>query len=74
MQKCKSIGEEQMKKNNNMQQEKDTLQRKIEELRKKLNYELEHSKTPDEYYEISVQLDKLIADYVDLCEQEPCLT
>lgn len=52
---------------------KKMLQKEIEIVRTELNRALENGKDFDEYYEKSVQLDKLIEKYIDLCEKEQSL-
>lgn len=49
---------------------KKKLQQKIETVRTELDYALEHGKGFEEYYRKSLQLDKLIEKYIDLCEAE----
>lgn len=49
---------------------KKILQQKIETVRSELDYALEHGKGFEEYYRKSLQLDKLIEKYIDICEEE----
>lgn len=52
---------------------KDMLQQEIEIVRAELNRALENGRDFDEYYKKSVQLDKLIEKYIDICEKEQSL-
>ncbi len=49
---------------------KELLKQAIEEARTELNQALEDGKGTEEYYLLSVKLDKLIEDYIDICESK----
>ena len=49
---------------------KEMLQQEIEIVRAELNRALENGKNFEEYYSKSIQLDKLIEKYIDICEKE----
>lgn len=51
-------------------QEKTILREEIESTRKRLDDAMAAGIPLDEYYEISVELDKLIECYIDLSERE----
>lgn len=50
--------------------DKRLLQNQIEQARTKLDQAIENEKEIKTFYSLSVQLDKLIEEYIDLCEQE----
>lgn len=52
---------------------KDNLRQEIETVRAELNHALENGSKFEEYYIKSVQLDKLIEKYIDICEKEQSL-
>lgn len=58
----KSIGETRMS--------REILQQEIEDARARLHLALESGESVSEFYDKSVYLDQLIADYIDLCERE----
>lgn len=49
---------------------KKILLQRIEAVRSELDYALEHGKDFEECYRVSLQLDKLIEKYIDICEAE----
>lgn len=51
-------------------QKKETLREQIERTRQKLDYALASGADVNHYYKISVELDKMIEQYIDLCEEE----
>lgn len=53
-----------------VKQEKEVLRTEIEMAREQLNKTLGESGDFDTCYLLSVKLDKLIAEYVELCEKE----
>lgn len=56
--------------NKMVKQEKEVLRTEIEMAREQLNKTLGESGDFDTCYLLSVKLDKLIAEYVELCEKE----
>ena len=53
-----------------VKQRKEILQTEIEDARQRLDHSLETLNDYDVSYLLSVKLDKLIAEYVELCEAE----
>ena len=51
-------------------QEIDIMREEIERARRRLDAALENGTDVDEYYRISVELDKKIEAYIDFCEKE----
>ncbi|MCI5492903.1 MAG: Spo0E family sporulation regulatory protein-aspartic acid phosphatase [Lachnospiraceae bacterium] len=49
---------------------REILQQEIEDARARLHLALESGESVSEFYDKSVYLDQLIADYIDLCERE----
>jgi len=50
-------------------QNRDTLREQIERTRSRLDYALEMGTDVEHYYRISVELDKMIEQYIDSCEE-----
>lgn len=53
-----------------VKQRKEILQTEIEDARQRLDHSLETLNDYDVSYLLSVKLDKLIAEYVELCEAD----
>ena len=76
---CLIFGDEQSKMNNTemghsigemLMDEREALRIAIERARIRLDEALERAKSMDECYDLSLEVDRLIENYVSLCEQK----
>jgi DNA-directed RNA polymerase len=67
---CSNSDKKKFLENEMVKQRKEILQTEIEDARQRLDHSLETLNDYDVSYLLSVKLDKLIAEYVELCEAE----